>query len=156
MSNVTVKPKKLWGNPKVAIDADNLIIDERYYSLAQTFGAYVEPAPEAPKPEKTETKEDNRSTFRKVILGIWIVIVIIFVLIFVAWWNDGFDTYGSGGQSKNHQLVLISNNGPVIVLQHTNQKKLKKIAAQVNAVLVGKGITPQTGYTQASNDAKVI
>ena len=91
-----------------------------------------------------------KSGFRKVLTYIWLAIVILFVIVFVSWWNDGYSSYGSGGRaSGKYRLVLVSTGGPVVVLEHHNEKKLKEIAGQVNQSLVSRGITPQTGFASS-------
>lgn len=156
MSQTQTKPKKLWGKPKVFMSASHLIIEERYYALAQTRGAYVEPVPQeevkaaANKTEPPQTPADSWSTFRKTVMIVVGIVVAILVILFIAWWNDGYNTYGSGGSAKKYRLMLVSEYGPVVALEHSNEKKLKEIASEVNNYLSSQGITPQSGYL-ASN-----
>ena len=142
MSQATVKPKKLWGNPKVFMSPTDLIVEERYYPIAHTLGAYVEPVPVEAKPAEP-AKFDTRPPYMKILTGIWYAIIIIFVIVFISWWNDGYSSSGSGSNTK-HRLVLVSESGPIVALEHTNVKKLKDIAGQVNQTLVSRGISPQT------------
>jgi hypothetical protein len=153
MTQATLKPQKLWGKPKVLITATDLIIDERYYTLAQTLGAYVElipaPAP-APKPDAAPATP-TKSSFGKTVATIFGIILVILIIVFVSWWYGDYNTSSGGGSSKKYRLVLVNaQSGPVSVLEHTNQKKLTEIASQVNQILTSRGITPQTGYGNTS------
>src|SRR5689334_8404379 len=100
MSQPVAKPKKLWGKPKVFMSLTHLIIEERYYALDQTRGAYVEPIPEEAlkaetKAAQTPPSSDKRSDFRKALDIIGGIVIILFVVVFMSWWNDGYDNYGS-------------------------------------------------------------
>lgn len=141
------KPRKLWGSPKVFLSANELIVVEKYYPLASTRGAFVELMPEV-KPEAKEPQPPTVWTLKK-ILG---VIAAIFILIFAIFifWDDSSSSSGSGGNRK-YRLVMVSDFGNVTALEHTNQKKLQEIAASVNAALVARGITPQTGVYNAAD-----
>ena len=145
MTQVAIKSKKLWGNPKVFMSATDLIVEERYYALGQTHGAYVEQAPEEAAKVQQPTA-DTQSGFNKTLTIIGAFFLIILIIVFVSWWYDGYNNYSSGGgSSKKYQLILVGDGGPVVVLIHQNVKKLKEIATQVNQTLVDRGISPQTG-----------
>jgi hypothetical protein len=152
MTQATLKPKKLWGKPKVLISATDLIIDERYYALGQTLGAYVELLPEPAPPPKPDAAPatPTKSSFGKTVATIFCIIFVILLVVFVSWWLGDYNT-SSGGNSKKYRLVLVNaQSGPVSVLEHTNQKKLTEIASQVNQILTSRGITPQTGYANTT------
>lgn len=138
-----MQPKKLWGNPKVFISANELIIEERYYSLAQTHSAYVEPVPvEAPKTgEPPKAPADAWTGFRKTIMIIAGIILFLLIVLFVIWWNDD---YSSGSGSRKYRLVLVSNFGTVVALEHHNEKKLKEIANLVNQAVANSSVIGST------------
>jgi hypothetical protein len=145
MAQPVPKPKKLWGNPKVFLSANELIVEEKYYVLAQTQGAYVEPVPVAAKTETTQGQPEAPVSFGTKVLQVVSLIVglilVLLALIFVVWWND---SYSGGGSSKKYRLILVSDLGTIVALEHQNEKKLKEIASTVNQTLVARGITPQT------------
>jgi hypothetical protein len=131
MQQAVTKPKKLWGNPKVFISANELIIDEKVYPLAQTHQAFVELVPEAPKIEEPpKPPADTWSSLRKTVMIVVGIFLFLLVVLFVIWWND--DYYSSSSNSRKHRLILVSDFGNVVALEHHNEKKLKEIANLVN------------------------
>ncbi len=148
------KPRKLWGSPKVLLSADALIVQEKYYPLDSTRGAFVEVMPEVAPPPKAPPPPSTPWTTLKKILG---CIALFFILIFaflVSWDSDSNSAGGSGGR-RNYRLVMVSNSGNVTALEHSNQKKLQEIASALNEALVARGITPDTGvYNNADAPAQ--
>jgi|GEM_PF-2506597 len=136
---MNMKPKKLWGNPKVFMSANELIIEEKYYALAQTQSAYVELVPAAPKAEEApKPPADAGASFLKTIKIIGGIILFLLIVLFVIWWNDSYSSGGSG--SNKYRLVLVSNFGTVVALEHPNEKKLKEIAALVNQAVSNSAV----------------
>jgi hypothetical protein len=125
MTQPALKSKKLWGNPKVFLSADELIVEEKSYVLAQIKGAYIELAPEA------EAQKDFGTIVWKVLRIILEILTIIFA-------------YTSSPSSKKYQLILVSDAGLLVALEHQNAKKLMEISIAVNQALRAMGITPQT------------
>lgn len=145
----SAKPRKLWGSPKVLLSANELIIEEKYYPLIVTYGAFVELAPEVkPEPKAPETKPETPWTTMQKVLGI-IAAIFIGIFLLLLWWDDSSSS--SGGSNVKYRLVMVSDFGNVTALEHTNQKKLRQIAAAVNEALVARGITPQTGVYNAAD-----
>lgn len=142
------KPRKLWGSQKVFLTANELIIAEKYYPLNQTRGAYVEQVPVpvvAAKTEEPKPPASLLSTLKTIALWIFAIVAIVLAL-FLFWDSDS----SSGSGSVKYQLVMNSTSGKVVILQNTDQKKLKEVAEAVNQALAAQGITPETAsYEQA-------
>jgi hypothetical protein len=66
----------------------------------------------------------------------------LFVIIFVAIIFAG--SYFSNPSSKKYRLILVSDTGLLVAMEHQNAQKLMVIARAVNQALTARGITPQT------------
>jgi hypothetical protein len=125
MAQPALKPKKLWGNPKVFLSANELIVAEKSYVLAEIKGAYLDLAPEA------EVQKDFGTIVWKVLRLLLEILSAIFA--------------GTvSPSSKKYQLILVSDAGLLVAVEHQNAQKLMEIAIAVNQALKAMGITPQT------------
>lgn len=145
------KPRKLWGNPKVSLTNNELIIEGKFYPLAQTLGAYVEivPAEKVEKAEATAPAPKKPVTFGSIMKTIGFASIFIFLFLFALF----FDDFSWGGSNTPYRLVLNNDFGRANVIQHTNRGKLNKIAEAVNQRLIAMGRQPVTHSFEADSTA---